>query len=322
LDRAYSWARYLKNDYRACIGGQYSSYCYDRDAFGLDHLYGWGLVAWYEHNGDANALAEAENIAAVVEGLYAPTSPFGCLPAGACMWYGPRAAARHLMLVTRLAQVTGKSRWITLRDKILNLMLNAQEWDAARGTYFLGSYTTDQVVGAGAFAAGARIQSPFQLALLVEAFDMAYRATGRQVLRDRIVSIARFVDKYGLDPTYQYTASFFGIVNGTVWHRYSATQPVTFWDPVYTTSLVNTLVRGYKFSGDANLYARAKYFFNRGTKSVYGSPTQRTAADNVVDHFVDTRFQTSTGSFYLEYNKGELQYTYLIFENGGHPTVE
>jgi hypothetical protein len=226
------------------------------------------------------------------------------------------------MLATRLAQVTGKARWISLRDKILDLMINSQQWDAAKGTYFLGDFATDSVVSTGAYAAGARIQSPFQLALLVEAFDMAYRATGRQVLRDRIISIARFVDQYGLDPNYQYTASFFGIVNGTVWHRYSATQPVTFWDPVYTTSLVNTLVRGYKFSGDAALYARAKYFFNRGTKGVYGSPTQRTAADNVVDHFVDTRFATSTGNLYLEYNKGELQYTYLIFENGGRPTVE
>ena len=36
---------------------------------------------------------------------------------------------------------------------------------------------------------------------------------------------------------------------------------------------------------------------------------------------VDTRFDTSTENFYLYNNKGELQYTYLIFENGGAPTV-
>ena len=43
--------------------------------------------------------------------------------------------------------------------------------------------------------------------------------------------------------------------------------------------------------------------------------------ENVVYHYVDTRFDTSTGSQYLYNNKGELQYTYLIFENGGVPTV-
>jgi len=64
-----------------------------------------------------------------------------------------------------------------------------------------------------------------------------------------------------------------------------------------------------------------KYCFERGTKNIYGSTTLREALDGVVAHFVDTRFDTSTGSAYLYNNKGELQYTYLIFENGGLPTV-
>jgi hypothetical protein len=98
---------------------------------------------------------------------------------------------------------------------------------------------------------------------------------------------------------------------------------------VYTTSIVNLLVMGYKFTGDttflsgpaSNGHYPAQYCFNRGTKSIYGSLTQREVADNVVGHFVDTKFDTSTGSVYLGYNKGELQYTYLIFENGGAPTA-
>jgi hypothetical protein len=137
-----------------------------------------------------------------------------------------------------------------------------------------------------------------------------------------MISMARFVDQYGLDPTVQYTASWFGVKNGQPWHIYSVSQPVTFWDPVYTTDLVNILVRGYKYTGDTKLYNRAKYFFNRGTKGIYGSTTQRQAGDNVVGHFIDTTFDSSTNNFYLAYNKGELQYTYLVFENGGSPTIE
>lgn len=37
---------------------------------------------------------------------------------------------------------------------------------------------------------------------------------------------------------------------------------------------------------------------------------------------VDTEFDASSGNFLLAYNKSELQYTYLLFENGGAPTVE
>jgi hypothetical protein len=314
LDRALAWARYFKQDYRTCVGSQYNNFCYDRGTFGADHLWGWGLIALYEYSGDIAALGEAENIGAVVEGLYAQTSSFGCLPTNACTHYGLRQSGRHLLLATRLAEVTHESRWITLRDKILNLLLASPQWDAARGMYFVGDSLTDEKVGAGAYASGARIQSAFQIGVLAEAFFHVYRTTGRQDVKDRMVAMAHFVDQYGLDPTYQYTGSWFGIVNGKVWHIYSASQPVTFWDPVYTTSLVNTLVWGYKYTGDISLYNRAKYFFNRGTKSVYGSPTQRTAADNVVGHFVDTVFDSSTGNFYLAYNKGELQYTYALFE--------
>ena len=45
LNRATAWANYFKNGYRSCIGTSYETYCYDRDAFGLDHLYRWGLLA-------------------------------------------------------------------------------------------------------------------------------------------------------------------------------------------------------------------------------------------------------------------------------------
>lgn len=322
-DRAQAWARYFKEEYRTS-----AEFDFDR-GYLLDHLYGWGLVAWYEDTGDAAALAEAENIAAEVETYWNQLDSTGnpkFVPGRYAMSeYGLRQGARHLLLAVRVAEATGKPRWINLRDKLIDLWLQSPDWDATRGMYFTGSWYTNEDVAPDTnckysgdascpYQQGARIVPSFHIGILTEAFDQAYRTTGRTALRDRMVAMAQFVDKYGLDETYQYTGKTFGIVDGKPWHSYSAASPVTFWDPVYTTSLVNTLVRGYRYTGNRYYYDRAKYFFNRGTKGVYGSPTARSAGDTEVDHFIDTKFASSTGFFYLDYNKGELQYTYLIFK--------
>jgi hypothetical protein len=155
-----------------------------------------------------------------------------------------------------------------------------------------------------------------QLAMLMEAFDHAYRTTGKQELRDRMIAVARFVSAHGLDETYQYTGKTFGIVNGQTWHNYSANGPTDTWDPSYTTSMVNILMRGYRYTCETGFKEQAKYYFERGNKGIYGQSTQRSAPDGQVHHFVDTVFASATENFYLKYNKGELQYTYLLFEEG------
>ena len=127
-----------------------------------------------------------------------------------------------------MAEATGDPRWAALRDRILELVLSpAADWDAERGMYFLGDWATDQSLGAGAYAAGARITSPFMIGVLTEAFDQAYRVTGREELRARLVAMAAFVDAYGLDARYQYVGSSFGVVDGAPYHNYAASEPVT-----------------------------------------------------------------------------------------------
>jgi hypothetical protein len=344
LARAQAWARYFKEDYRAGVSADYYwSFTFDGAQYEYDHLYGWGLVAWYEHtaltgNPDNAALAEAERLAEVIETYWYQLRSDNGQPRfvpgqHAMAWYGMRKGARHLLLVTRVAEATQNPRWAALRDRLIDLWLQSPDWtwaDAGHtaGMYYYGSWNTNESIApntnckyddvAGCpYHDGARIISTFQLGILTEAFDHAYRTTGRTQLVDRMVQMARYVSAYGVDPTYQYTGSTFGIVNGQLWHNYSANGPTTWWDPVYTSSLVNTLVRGYKYTGDTAFYTKAKHYFNRGTKGVYGSTTTRTAADNVAHHFVDTRFATASENFYFDYNKGELQYTYLLFENGG-----
>lgn len=314
LDRATAWRRYFVEDFASCVGGESASFCYDRDAFGADHMWGWGLLAWHESMGDDAALAAAEELGGVLETLWAPDSPFGCLPTNGCVHYGLRQIGRHLLIASRLAELSDDPRWPTLRDTIIERLLAAPEWDAERGMYFLGEWGTDEYLGMGSWQNGARIQSPFMIGVLGEGMDHAYRTTGNEELRTRMIAMAGFVDEYGLDPDYQYTASMFGIVDGEVWHGYAAEEPVEFWDPVYTTSLVNTLVRGWRYSCDPAFYERARFFFERGNRGIYGEPVETAAPEGTIHHFVDTRFDTSSGSFFYDYNKGELQYTYLIFD--------
>jgi hypothetical protein len=302
LNRATAWARYFKEDYRRCVGTPGYTYCADRDDWMLDHLYGWGLVDWANHSGDSAALTEATNLGAAVEQFWIQDMGGGQWPVPG-QWrmsaYGARQGARHLLFAVRLAEAVPQARWIGLRDRLLDLWLQSPDWDA-RGMYF----------------ALDGIQSSFSVGILSDAFYRAYRATGRTLLRDRMVAMARFIDQYGLNPANDYAASWWGFVGpgGTMWYKGGT-------DPVYSTDLVNTLVLGYKFSGDTRLLDRAKYFFNRGTKGEYGTG-KRLAGDTQVHHFMDTVFDSSQDNFYLAYNKGELQYTYLVFENGGNPTVE
>jgi hypothetical protein len=312
-DRAEAWARYFKDDYAQCVGSDGASFCYDRDSFGGDHLWGWGLISYGRLRDDAAALPAAERIGAQVETLWGPDTPYGCVERSGCTYYGVRLIGRHLLFMTRLAEVSSDARWSALRDRIIETLLEVPEWDEMHGTYFEGDWSTDQALGEGAFAAGARIQSPFMLGVLSEGMDHAYRATGNAELRRRMIEMAAFVDEHGLDAEYRYTGSLFGVVSGQTWHNYAAEEPVEFWDPVYTTSLVNVLMRGYRYSCDAHYLERAALFFIRGNGAIYGEPTMRSAADGVVHHFVDTRFDSSTGNFFLDYNKGELQYTHLLF---------
>src|SRR5262249_51910072 len=123
LDRARAWARYFKQDYRSCVGSQYANFCYDRDAFGADHLWGWGLISWALAQNDTEALEEAKRLGAVIESLWGPNTTFGCLPNNGCTHYGLRQAGRHLLFITRLAEATADARWVRLRDQMIDELL-------------------------------------------------------------------------------------------------------------------------------------------------------------------------------------------------------
>jgi hypothetical protein len=192
--------------------------------------------------------------------------------------------------------------------------LQTPDWDEGHGMYFQQEEDTDRAMGAGSYDAGGR-SVLWQLPIVTDAFFHVWLATQNTQIRDRLVKMAYFADRYAMHAVDQYSSRAWGVSpNGQPWH-----EPRT---PVYTNQ-INTLVIGYKFTGDRRLLDRAKHFFDRWTKGDTGpGGLERRGEDDEVHHFVDTKLASGTGFYYFDYNKGELQYSYLIFENGGNPTLE
>ena len=353
LERAKGWARYFKDDYLQCVpGGTSNSYTLcdpNIEDAGWneiihkpwDHLFGWGLIDYYLYSGDSSYLTAAINIGEQLKIRYdlEPTGngipPFmgGTTPSQAMAWDGARMRARHLLFMTRLAEVTGDAKWATLRDKMINMWLYASDYDS-RGMYFAGIDLTNYY-SAGLYESGVRVQSAFQMGIIMETFYQAYRTTGNAALKQRIIDVANFIKTYALDPTYQQVHSYWGLKNGTLWGVYTqqgsrtpSTNPPEngcgapgdiWWDPVYSTSMVNSMMIGYKLTGDVSYYNMAKTMFLRGANAKgYGSALCRNSAEaqGKISHFADSQFDTGN-EIYFAKNKGELQYTYMLFEQSG-----
>jgi hypothetical protein len=350
LQRAQAWRNYYVNGFEG------SPEQGNDESFLFDHFYGWGLQQYGTQFSDAGAAAEALRICTTLHDWWAAggrTGPGKTWPVAGSFdiaHYGHRGPARNLHNAVAIADATGDANAIELRDRLIDLWLQSPDWQdlpGGMGMYWvseeqMGFYNLLPPNGPLSFAAGDRAVSSFHIGQLAEAFFAAWlspnvSATRKTALRAKILAMATWMRTNGLDPTARYCSNELGIRgSGGAWWNYSLSGPPTatsFWDGSYTISIVNLLVMGYKFTGDSTFLSgnppaattngpySAQYCFNRGTKNIFGSIVARECADNVVGHYVDTRFDTSTGSQYLYNNKGELQYTYLIFENGGAPTV-
>lgn len=314
------------------------SAAFDGDSgFEYDHVNCVGLVLQNEYDGDASALAQAQAIGAVLESFYATKTAGSYAISGN---NGMRGFGRHLQCITRLAERTSLQRWIDLRDKLISILLQAPNYTTlaalktafpslpittlSGGMYFMNQFQTDARLPAGSYVLGGRVQSPFHIGLLAEGMWHAYRVTGNTQIRDRLLEMAAYVDAYGLSGTYIYTGNTYGISPTCgKWHNYSGCNgssegTATFWDPYYSIAQTNLLAMAYELTGVQAWYDRAHYFWLRGTKARYvGSSLPSRITDTQINHYMDTRSDSATGHRYLDYNKGELQYTYLLFEGGG-----
>ncbi len=81
-----------------------------------------------------------------------------------------------------------------------------------------------------------------------------------------------------------------------------------------TDLTIHAFAVGYRYTCESTFMRSAQQYFERGNRGIYGEPINTSSPEGEINHFVDTVFDTSSSNFYLGFNKGELQYTYLLFE--------
>lgn len=341
LDRATWWRNYWVNTYQGSAADS------EESSFGGDHINGNGLLEWAAQFSDSAALSAAVTLINDQRTFWS-TLVGGSWPVAgvySISYYGPRGPARTLFFASKAADATGNANAIELRDRLIDLFTQSPDWDDTRGMYWVGEFSFQGWGFESApynmdYTNGDRVNNTFQLGVVANALYAAYNSTGvtttrKTALRTKLVKLALFFRTYGVDTSAQLAGSYIGIrgSTGAVWHSNSSEfhTPPLFWDGSYGIALVNLLVIGYKLTGDRNYLDGtpviavpgvfpAKYMFNRHTKAVYGGATTRECGDTVAGHFQDTKFATP-GSNFFAYNKGEFQYTHMIFENGGIPTI-
>ena len=311
------------------------------------HGYGNGLITIGYLDNDATALTEAETIADVgLLNLFGSTSSPGSSgtvggrtvtalsSSGHNMGVGGgRQMARIGQLIANLAYATGKKKWMDWLDAITDAYLGAATWwDTTDGLGIVagGAYFCDRdwmavngQQGTSAYDSGARSNSIYQYGMHAEFLWRAWLITKRSDVKDRIIAFARFMEHYGHNPANTgsggpFCSSYMGITaGGGYWHR---DVP---GGANYDISIVNLLVWGYKLTGDTDLLDRAKVHFRQATRWREGepganvNPTPYVGATEVYD-FIDTRRNTGGSQYFID-NKGQLQYCYQVFENGGDP---
>jgi len=297
--------------------------------FGFDHMYGQGVAAIYNATGNSGALAVLDGLRTRIEGRSQYRSLVSRNPIPVS-YYLARGVARWAIAAAYAAEATGDPAWETVRDNLAWGFENASDWEEGgnivQGGCFFASAEQAGYDGIGSYGSGRRYQSTFSLGLAVEAMWRMFIQTNSSILRERLISIARYVQYYAHDPAWvgPNVGDRFGHNgDGSRFHtsgRDSGNVNRAATDCSYDISLVNTMVIGYKLTGEQAMLDVAHKLFSRGNRWDPGaSGTLWAQSINHVHKYVDTQCDPSRTE--AQFNKGALQYCYLVFENGGNPGV-
>lgn len=278
---AAQWATYYMTAYETDLdsGGNPDS------AYGYDHLFGFGLVDWFDETGDPRALATAIRLGELSLAHYRSSISL-------------RKSGRHLLLVTRLWEKTHDARWRAHMQRIRDELFNPTYWpiasrqpnayDPVRKIWMIDRAEPGLHVTANAV----------NLAWVNWGLARYYAATGQTDIRvrDQLIAMARFVQKDGLNPVDGQSGAYIA---------YDTGAPVYFPNShVYTTYWIDMLLRGYRLTQDRALLERAKLHWQHGTDAPSGR----------VGRFVNARWLADS-AFYA--GNGELSYCSLLFADGG-----
>jgi hypothetical protein len=288
-----------------------------------DHVYGWGLCDWYktegskEPDGGAAALAAIDGIIAAMVDWNASYQG-GIEPGDSILnnSNGTRRWARQLRLAVCAAEVSPTAFNKAWRDKVIDIVLNSPDFDDNYKMYF---YDEGQTTKKGYdYAGGERVTNTFHMGLWMDSMWQAWRTLSAggdaraATIRERLVGMASFFKNYG--PTTDGRIPLLAGINVNTGTRLDTSGSGFGNTDVYTISPVNGLVFAYKFTGDQRYLDAAWSLWLRFQESESGKVA-------TISHYADSQLSSANGYRLLRHNKGELQYVYALFENGGEPTI-
>jgi hypothetical protein len=270
----------------------------DTHTWAGDHLWGWGLLDYYDLTGDMDALQAAIDLGGNVEQLWMWRKEYHPL-------YGTRAVARNLLFAVRLYDATDDPRWKKLADHLIEMMLATGYWKENWGTY---AYPRQ---------AGGWYMSPHHNAELHTAFARYDERIGNPEVKRRLIRMSEFARDHALHPKWQHSAKSLSLdvpQPGAIQYQDWNDDAEPIMNPYHTFVFVDTLVRGYRLTGDKTFLNRARYFWDRGSKAQFKKPANyRVVGDGAVGHFANAHFNCcGTHPIFFKMN-GELQFVSLLF---------
>jgi hypothetical protein len=291
---------------------------------GLCHMYGWGLCDWYRDNpghARAGAALQAINSLAALAIDWNTNSSWAKAPGESAITGGGRKWARNLRFAVAAADVSPTTANINHRDRIIDIVLQDPNWDTTYKNYFSERYT-DVIAGSGSYAAGDRLANTYHMGMMGDALWNTWLVLDDEgdarapAVRQRLIDLASFYRDFPLNGDGAFVKDMgFNVNTG-------ARIMVGGTSEVYTSPAINPLVFGYKLTGDQSFLDKAfkcleGFFANVASGWVgTGSP-----GPNNVPFYCDACISSGDGFNFLAFNKGQLQYIYAIFENGGNPPV-
>lgn len=278
----------------------------DADMWGACHLWAWGLIDFYYLTGSLDALEAAVDICEVSERIlgYWKPGPYKSFGNGYNVYdAGVRQEARHLLSVTRVYEATLDEHWYQYMNHIAELILKSNGWDN-RGMFV---WSTRKY---------PKIFSSYHFGLLNHAFYQYYLVTKNNEVFHRLIQMANFAKNYAMHPVWKYCGYRIALDypdSGQIWHTTLDDGGLSGFTPISTISFIDALIRGFRLTGENSYLERAKFFWDRASKAVYGNPMVRTAGENEVGRFLNSLFRDP----YFD-NNGDLPYAHLLFYDEVH----
>ena len=294
-----------------------------------DHAYGWGLCDWYasegasEPDGGAAALAAINQLVQSYNDWFSAGGQFPVAPGDTIFDRAPgmRRWARQLRFAVRAAEVSPTAFNIAWRDRVIDIVLQGPDFDPDAEAYVYAD-GAPRIYDGFSYANGDRLANAFHSGILGDALYHAWRVLNAEgdpralTIGDRLVKQGTFWRDNGEDSVGEVQLlTGVNINSGVSLHNLGSSS-----QGIYTISPVATLVYAYKLTGDSSYLDKAwaywmKFQTNHGLQFVGGF------TEGDLSHYTDSQLASGDNFRNLAHNKGQLQYIYPLFENGGDPVV-